>query len=1069
MSDIQLYLLEADRNGVEAESLAKQTASRLEKKQISLVELIESLGEYLNNDDATIRIRTIAYLADVLRALPNGILSRTQREMLNDFTLSRISNGAEGIGHSAKAVLALERLGRFDKDRVASILNTLLDHASPLIQFKQQSERFEVLKLVDVVFSKYRRELAELHAQDTKLIQRLLTFLDDEKDPRNLMIIFSILNVLMVEWDVSADAKDLFEAVFNYFPITFRPPPNDPYGITAQDLKNRLRDCISSTGHFAPHSFPALLDKLDSTSTNRDALQVLQACARRYGPSTINLYSVTLWDAVKFEILNGQEEDLVDEALRVLYEIGRSTSATTHAGPLQQYLKPVCKECNEHLEDTPTKQSSASGKILQAAAESSAEAASTIVKATFPQLLRFYISADNVPRRRGLLEVLVKLVQANQSVFGQWRKDLLVYSIFKDPTSQSDYSSSPLVLAGFSNEVLDILASAVEQTTISEVSFRVLALEGLEYMAIVRSLLDQESLMRIINLLDQIIIHEAPHGRDEVKAKAIDVLVNVARQKPQLVAETAFPAFMAELPDSDMDSSGQHVPILEAFAKLSAEPQIFNTIIVRLKNKLYSALRQDASVEYINAILSGILYSFQNGGLDLSASMNNAPFYSDIVVPFLKDIAAGTNQALAESPALSSDTTLDLVGRICNVIIRQQPFPAQTEMSRNVYTLFRDVDPGSLPPFSSAGVRRDMTMVTSTYLLAALRDKAKPSSDVPTLLAALVDFAQQQSLPRAIVTASITQISLVVNKYVAASEVEAMVMPFVEEFSRLLSKQNISHISLQISFAMVKALVLRADARLSILLPSLMRHLSHPTFGGFTAHAFAALLAPDQLLTKENHCKIFAIHRQRFFSLVAPLLISSYRTAASSGEAADQASKANYLIALSGIVQHVPFELLQPQLDQLAGPLMQSLTIDDCNVQAGALSTISSIVIHEPGILNSHAASLISRLLGAATSPSTNNSRISKPPPKYPQLASIPQDSATRAISEPKVRAAALACLGSFVGSLRDESLVPYQRQTVKSLSAALDDPKRAVRAEAVRCRAAWLGLAGADDDDDDL
>lgn len=60
----------------------------------------------------------------------------------------------------------------------------------------------------------------------------------------------------------------LFDSVFCYFPITFRPPPNDPYGISAQDLKSRLRDCISASGYFAPFAFPQLLDKLDSTSLN---------------------------------------------------------------------------------------------------------------------------------------------------------------------------------------------------------------------------------------------------------------------------------------------------------------------------------------------------------------------------------------------------------------------------------------------------------------------------------------------------------------------------------------------------------------------------------------------------------------------------------------------------------------------------------------------------------------------------------------------------------------------------------------------------------------------------------
>lgn len=62
--------------------------------------------------------------------------------------------------------------------------------------------------------------------------------------------------------------QDLFDSAYNYFPVTFRPPPNDPYGITAQDLKDLLQKCISANQHFAPFAFPALIDKLDSTSVN---------------------------------------------------------------------------------------------------------------------------------------------------------------------------------------------------------------------------------------------------------------------------------------------------------------------------------------------------------------------------------------------------------------------------------------------------------------------------------------------------------------------------------------------------------------------------------------------------------------------------------------------------------------------------------------------------------------------------------------------------------------------------------------------------------------------------------
>ena len=94
----------------------------------------------------------------------------------------------------------------------------------------------------------------------------IVELVSGEKDPRNLMLIFSMLRAIMVEWDITNHAEMMFESVYAYFPITFRPPPNDPYGITAQDLKDRLRECISSTAVMAPFAMPAMLDKLDSTS-----------------------------------------------------------------------------------------------------------------------------------------------------------------------------------------------------------------------------------------------------------------------------------------------------------------------------------------------------------------------------------------------------------------------------------------------------------------------------------------------------------------------------------------------------------------------------------------------------------------------------------------------------------------------------------------------------------------------------------------------------------------------------------------------------------------------------------
>ena len=81
---------------------------------------------------------------------------------------------------------------------------------------------------------------------------------DGEKDPRNLLLAFSIGRVVLIEFDISSHvevsshaspfeaeillghAQSFFDVTFCYFPITFRPPPDDPYGITPEQLKEKL-------------------------------------------------------------------------------------------------------------------------------------------------------------------------------------------------------------------------------------------------------------------------------------------------------------------------------------------------------------------------------------------------------------------------------------------------------------------------------------------------------------------------------------------------------------------------------------------------------------------------------------------------------------------------------------------------------------------------------------------------------------------------------------------------------------------------------------------------------------
>ncbi|OCL11928.1 MMS19 nucleotide excision repair protein-like protein [Glonium stellatum] len=1016
MSDIQLYLLEFDKNKKEASCIAEQSSTRLQNNQLKLVELIESLGEYINNEEPTIRAKAMAYLAEVLAFIPPKVLSRHQRNLLGDFILSRIADDREGLGSCAKGLLALEERGKWENERAANIMEVLIDNTHPLRQYKQQSERYPVLTLIDTLMAKYREVLRNLHDATPNFMSRFISYFDGEKDPRNLMVVFSILKVPMTEWTIGADAQELFDAVFNYFPITFRPPPDDPYGITAQHLKDRLRDCIASTADFAPYAFPALLDKLDSTSMNtkRDVLQTITSCVKEYGPHTVSLYSITLWDALKFEVLNAQEEDMAQEALLALAEIANTLSRGS-AGPLNAYLRPITKECNEHLEDAPTKQSQASGQILYKLASVSSEVINTVLSTVLPNLFTLYQMADTLAKRRGLLEVLAQLTRANIEVYGEWRS---IGKLAGDQTADN-------ALNKFSTQALEAMISGLSTASIKEVSFRLVCVNGLLQMTKVRQLLGDEDIAKVVQLFHNVVIAEESYGKDEMKEAAINGLVEIGHQKPQLVVDKAFPAFMAQLPDTDVDGSLSYVPVLEAFAKLGSEEKIFDTVILRLKNKLNAAVKQQASTTYLVALLSAMLYALNQGAAKLEQGRETAPYYQDIVLPLLSHVSSSDT---AHQKAFDDETTLDLIGRICNIIIRPQSVDFQSKISREIYSLFRGPSQTDIPPFNLESTpQQTRWMIVSAHLLAALRKDAVLPCDTQTVLDSLVQFSQKPSLSPRVRAATLCQVSLVVNKFIPTASLKPTLEPILNAPMDLLNPSHLSPTTIRTIFAILKGLVLRNSTLLSTLYPALLSFLSASPHSSTVAHGFTTLLQPDDLLTKANHCTISGLHKQKTFNLLVPSIAASFRDAAKD-------MKPNYLIALSGVLRWLPFDIVSEELSQLVPLLLQSLDLQgEDGVKEAAVGTLASVLAQSPKAVEEHAGSLITRLLNTAT------------------VAAAGGAAAAPAPAPARVRAVALKCLA----------------MVVKKLTGALDDKKRGVRAEAVRCRARWLEVDEVGEDED--
>jgi DNA repair/transcription protein MET18/MMS19 len=248
-----------------------------------------------------------------------------------------------------------------------------------------------------------------------------------------------------------------------------------------------------------------------------------------------------------------------------------------------------------------------------------------------------------------------------------------------------------------------------------------------------------------------------------------------------------------------------------------------------------------------------------------------------------------------------------------------------------------------------------------------------------------------------------------------------------------LSAEGLNRQSIHAVFSIFKALIFRNAQLLNEVFPSLIEALEDDKNGIWVAQGFSRLLQPDEILTKENHCVISPLHKQKTFAVLVPGITKGFR-------GAKPELKKNYLIALSGILRWLSYTALEPQVSSLSPLLLQTLDIEgEEDIKAGTIDTLNSILIENAKVLEEHAGSIITRLLNISSVNSVS----------------------------PKIRAKALHSLAFIPAQLRMEVILPYRKQVVKKLTAALDDKRRIVRAEAVRCRSKWIELdeAGVDDD----
>lgn len=428
-----------------------------------------------------------------------------------------------------------------------------------------------------------------------------------------------------------------------------------------------------------------------------------------YGLNTVSNYSVTLWDSIKFEILNVQEEDLAEEALvslqAIAIRLGRGLDSTDPKTALARYLRPITKECNEQLQEPEHKQAKPAGQILSALGIASPVAFYLIVKAVVPPLNTMYQDAGTIAKQRALLEVMVQILDSAIAVYGT-------------PTMLAPPTTIENPLEPFKNRMFELTSQSLMSTAVDEVSFRIVALKALLRLCMLRKYLQDNEIGLAVQYFDEIVLVDDPGGKEDLKKEAIKALVEISRIKPNLIMDITFPAFMAKLPDSSPSDKWDYLITLEGLAQLSVEKFVSDTLIRRLLNRLDVVLQNGGSPAYPQAILSTLHYVLIQR--DLTQDPNLHSYHEKIVVGFIgRILLAATDQATAT--ALNEDLSLEILGRLVTKLVRALDEHKQKSVAIQVYSLFAEETTFRAVPFrDNVPQSQRSTMILSTALMAGV-------------------------------------------------------------------------------------------------------------------------------------------------------------------------------------------------------------------------------------------------------------------------------------------------------------------------------------------------------------
>lgn len=1098
-----------------AESL-KAIAASLEKGVLSLNQLVVEMDMYLTTTDDVVRARGILLLAEILNHLKSKPLDNAVVHSLIAFFTSKLEEWRSLRGALTGCLALIKRKGvagvvtATDAEAVAKSMAQNVQ-----VQSFALHDRKLCFELWECLVEQYPEAMINL---GNLIVFATCEAIDGEKDPPCLMVAFHVVELLArlfpsPSGPVASEASDLFEFISCYFPLHYTHTKGDEASIPREDLSRGLSLAISSTPFFEPYAIPLLLEKLSSSLpvAKVDSLKCLKDCAVKYGVNRMKKHYEGLWSALKDALYSSPGRDL-SFGLEFLTSPGFEMDEIHReaADLLQRLVKQdisflglVVDDIRvnmvfdtisrysryEEMPDTSKLEVLVVSQILSVSARASVDSCNIIFQTFFFRLMNTLgiveetSTGDLVHKENstvstrlyhGGLHLCIELLTAS--------KDLIPSSKESSSTPGSAQQSWSSIVNRFSVSLIGAFTSALQSSNDDCSADAYLGVKGLLAMGMFRggsSPISRSEFEKILTTLTSIITAKsAKTVKWELALKALVCTGSFIDQYHESEKALSYMGIVVENLVSLVRSSQCSLPyplILEATSEVcSTRPKYVEKMVEGFEEAFCSSF----SDFYVN----GNFKSIENCSHLLECVTNKLlPRVTEIdgLEKSLVHFAISMWNQIESSVVFSYDfngrefveAAMKTMGQIVGVAL----VDSQNSIIQKAYNV---ISSSTLPAMESIpltfaaleGLQRDLSTrdELTLSLFASVIIGASPKASIPDvkpLIKLLMVSLLKGYIPAAQALGSMVN-KLGTGSGGTCSLEEACDIIFHESFASgnnissddsskskcgsetLLSKICLGFYgSLDLQTRAItglawigKGLLMRGDGRVNEIALVLMECLKstitsgnamHPSAMKHAADAFFILMSDSgECLNRKFHAVIRPLYKQRFFSITVPILESLIVNSQT------PLSRKMLHVALAHVISNVPVTVILDNTKKLLPMILEGLSVlsvDDVDKE-----TLFSLLLVLSGTLTD---------IKGKQSVSDNAHRIIECLVKltaYPHLM--------------VVRETAIQCLATLL-ELPHGRIYPFRREVLQAVTKALDDPKRRVREEAIKCRQAWTSI----------